>query len=190
VHRGGRWLALHGTNAATDNPATDGACAPEAFGAVEPLLGSRFLAHPPIGSFTVETADEDHPLVRGLGAFATRDELYLSRLHPPLHVLLSAQAEASCRGLEEVEHLLPRQAPEPVLYLKQTGAGSVCYCTLGHCHGRFDTPDVDVDDSRGRELGSWAVPQFSLLMDRLITWAVSGGSQLPDGPPKTTPVRV
>src|SRR6185503_3450915 len=59
VSRGGRWLALH---------------------------GSQFLAHPPIAPYVVEPAGDD-PLVAGIEAFTTTDELYVSELHPPLRVL-------------------------------------------------------------------------------------------------------
>lgn len=40
-------------------------------------LGSLFVAHPTIAPYSVTVADPDHPLVAGVHAFETTDELYL-----------------------------------------------------------------------------------------------------------------
>ena len=51
VARGGRWLALHGSNSAIDVVEDEGRrryATPRALGAAAEVLGSQFLAHPPI----------------------------------------------------------------------------------------------------------------------------------------------
>jgi uncharacterized protein len=64
--------------------------------------------------------------------------------------------------------------PRPVLYLKRTGDGTVCYLTLGHCRGRFDVQDLGVDDLGHRDFGSWEVPEFRTVLERCLAWAVTG----------------
>ena len=74
---------------------------PRAFGRVATVLGSQFLAHPPIAPYTVEITAPDHPLVAGIEPFETRDELYVSELHPPLEVLLHTRFTGESRGFAE-----------------------------------------------------------------------------------------
>lgn len=138
VARGGRWLALHGTNAGIDA---------EPPGRLTEVLGSRFIAHPPIGPFLVEVARPEHPLVAGVGEFEVTDELYLCELHGPLDVLLHARFQFD-------------DEPRPVLYLRAHGNGEVCYLTVGH-----------VDE---QHQGSWSVPQFHAVLDRALARALGG----------------
>lgn len=175
VARGGRWLALHGTNAAIDPPPAGGPrlfSTPAAFGRVEEVLGSRFLGHPKIAPYRVEVTEPGHPLVAGIEPFEVRDELYVSRLHGPLRVLLHTVFDGPCPGFEEGHHIGdPRR---PVLYLRRHGDGTVCYFTLGHCRGRFDMQDMGVDDTGRTDRGSWDVPQFQTVLARCVDWAVGG----------------
>src|SRR5206468_3606245 len=53
VEGGGRWLALHGTNAALDLPRPDGVESPRCFPVWADTLGSQFVAHPPIQPYRV-----------------------------------------------------------------------------------------------------------------------------------------
>ena len=64
--------------------------------------------------------------------------------------------------------------PRPVLYLRDAGAGTVCFFTLGHCRGRFDVQDLGKDDLGVRDFGSWTVPEFRTILGRCIDWAVTG----------------
>ena len=180
VSRGGRWLALHGSNAAIDPPPPGGPRVfrtPRVLGPLPELLGSRFLGHPPIGPYVVErvtrddTAPED-PLVAGIGPFTTTDELYVSELYPPLRVLLQARYRGPCPGFEEGQ--VTDDEPRPVLYRKTTGAGEVCYLTLGHCRGRFDVQDLGIDDLGRVDRGSWEIPQFRHIVARAVAWAAYG----------------
>jgi type 1 glutamine amidotransferase len=175
VARGGRWLALHGTNAAIDAPPDGGPRlfrTPAAFGEVETVLGSRFLGHPKIAPYRVEVTEPAHPLVAGIEPFEVRDELYVSRLHGPLQVLLHTTFDGPCPGFEEGHH--DGDPTRPVLYLRRHGAGEVCYLTLGHCRGRFDMQDMGVDDTGRTDRGSWEVPQFQTVLARCVDWAVGG----------------
>ena len=176
VERGGRWLALHGTNSAIDPPDGSGAPGvyrtPRALGKVAPLLGGRFLAHPPIEPYTVRVTEPGHPLVAGIQPFEVRDELYVCELHPPLEVLLHARFTGECRGFAEGQ--VTGDEPRPVLYLKDSGRGTVCYFTLGHCRGRFDMQDRGVADTGRRDFGSWQVPEFRTVLGRCLAWAVTG----------------
>jgi type 1 glutamine amidotransferase len=174
VARGGRWLALHGTHSAIDPPAVSGGVyrTPRVLGRFAEVLGGQFLAHPPIAPYTVHVTSPSHPLVAGVPPFEVRDELYVCELHPPLEVLLHARFTGECRGFEE-GHVTDDE-PRPVLYLKRTGQGTVCYFTLGHCRGRFDVQDLGVDDLGKRDFGSWPVPEFRTVLERCVDWAVSG----------------
>ena len=173
VERGGRWLALHGTHSAIDPPDGPGVYrTPRVLGQVALLLGGQFLAHPPIEPYTVHVTAPGHPLVAGLPPFEVRDELYVLELHPPIEVLLHARFTGECRGFEE-GHVTDDE-PRPVLYLKRSGRGTVCYLTLGHCRGRFDVQDLGVDDLGQRDFGSWDVPEFRTVLARCLAWAVTG----------------
>jgi hypothetical protein len=178
VARGGRWVALHGTNAAIEAPAPGGPRVfrtPRVLGPVPEVLGSQFLGHPPITPYVVEVTRPEHPLVAGIQAFEVTDELYVSELHPPLEVLAHTRWTGPCRGFEEGE--TADDEPRPVLYLKRTGEGAVCYFTLGHCRGRFDVQDLGVDDLGRQDLGSWVIPEFVTVLDRCLAWGVYGDEQ-------------
>jgi uncharacterized protein len=179
VSSGGRWLALHATNSAFDPPARLGKGepfrTPRVFPIMADVLGSQFLAHPPIAPYRVEVTDPDHPLVRGIQSFEVDDELYCAELHGPLTVLLHTRFTGRCTGFEEAEW--PEGDVRPVMYLKSTGAGSVCYLTLGHCRGPLDMQDF-VPEYPKVELGSWVVPEYRTLLSRGMQWAVSGYSDI------------
>ncbi len=174
VAAGGRWLALHGTNAAIDPPVPPSKryTTPAALGRLPAVLGSRFLGHPPIEPYTVEVAAPEHPFVVGLEPFVVRDELYISELHPPLEVLLHARYRGECPGFTDAE--TTDDEARPVLYLKRYGAGAVCYFTLGHCRGRYDIQDLGVDDLGHTDLGSWVIPEFRTVLARCLHWAITG----------------
>lgn len=175
VERGGRWLALHATNSAIDREPPSAPyrySTPRVLGPVAQLLGSQFLGHPPSAPYTVTVDQPDHPLVRGISPFVTTDELYVSELHPPLTVLLSTRFTGASPSF--VEGDAEDDEPRPVLYLKATGSGCVCYFTLGHCRSRFDVQDLGIDDWGRTDRGSWEVPEFRTVLGRALGWAVHG----------------
>jgi type 1 glutamine amidotransferase len=174
VERGGRWLALHGTSSAIDPPSASSPVftTPRVLGKVATLLGNQFLAHPPVAPYTVEVTAPDHPLVQGIASFEVSDELYVLELHPPLEVLLHSRFTGPCRGFAEGD--VTDDEPRPVLYLRRSGEGTVCFFTLGHCRGRFDVQDLGKDDLGKRDLGSWTVTEYRTVLSRCVDWAVTG----------------
>ena len=171
VQAGGRWLALHGTNAALDVGTPNGVDSPRIFPLWANTLGSQFIAHPPIAPYLVEPTSPDHWLVAGIDPFETDDELYLSEyadreaLVPLLHTTWSGSA----RGFVEHDwtHAIDQHL---VMYLRQLGDGAVLYNTLGHCRGHYDMAPL-VPYYPKIERGSWEQPVYFELLRRSLRWA-------------------
>jgi len=182
VERGGRWLALHGTNCALDPPVAVGAgdySAPRVFPLWVDTLGSQFLAHPPMEPYrvTVSPGADADPLVAGIEAFESgSDELYLMEHHGDVVPLLETRWTGSARGFAEGSW--PVDAPRLVLYRRRLGAGEVVYFTLGHCRSHWDMVDPPFDGSRYPKLqrGSWDVLEFREVLRRTVAWATAGVS--------------
>ncbi len=171
VEGGGRWLALHGTNAALDVGTPNGVDSPRIFPLWADTLGSQFVAHPPIAPYLVEKTSPDHWLVSGIEPFETDDELYLSEyanrdaLVPLLHTTWSGTA----RGF--VEHDWTEGSDQHlVMYLRELGDGAVLYNTLGHCRGHYDMAPM-VPFYPKIERGSWEQPAYFELLRRSLRWA-------------------
>jgi len=170
VRGGGRWFALHGTNAALDLSAT-GVSSPRVFPKLAEVLGSQFLAHPvPIEPYDVSVVDPGHWFTTGVEGFTATDELYLSEYHDraALVPLLETRWSGTARGFEEGDW--PDDVAHLVAYLHPFGEGTVLYLTLGHCRGHYDMqpqvawyPEI--------ERGSWDVPEYRELLRRGIRWA-------------------
>ncbi|MEO1060752.1 MAG: ThuA domain-containing protein [Actinomycetota bacterium] len=170
VREGGRWLALHGTNSAIERY-PDGFATPRILGPVAKVLGSQFIAHPPIQPFTVEVTEPDHPLVSGIEPFETDDELYLCELHDAEeHQLLMHTRWHGNTGPGFLENDWPDDDPRPVVYLRPYGEGSVLYNTLGHCRGHWDMQPM-IPLYPQIERGSWEQPAYHELLRRSIRWA-------------------
>jgi type 1 glutamine amidotransferase len=170
VEDGGRWLALHGTNAALDFT-PEGVAAPRCFPALARLLGSQFVAHPPIQPYRVEPCAPEHPLVAGVGAFDTDDELYLSEYHDESRLvpLLATSYQGSAPGF--VESDWSNGGRQLVSYVRPFGSGAVLYNTLGHCRGHWDMRPV-LDYYPRVERCSWERPQYHELLRRGLRWAL------------------
>ncbi|HTO09847.1 MAG TPA: ThuA domain-containing protein [Myxococcota bacterium] len=166
VERGGRWFALHGTNSILEIEGRKVAC-PRLAPRFMQVLGSQFLAHPPIAPYQVSITDPTHPLVKGIAPFETSDELYVSELHSPVQTLLETRFGGRTPGFEPCEW--PEES-RPVLYLHEVGAGAVLYLTLGHCRGHYDMRPM-VDYYPVVERGSWELPVFHELLRRGLAWA-------------------
>ena len=172
VADGGRWLALHGTNAVLEQRSDGQFEAPRVLGPVATVLGSQFLSHPPITPYKVEVIAPDHPLVAGIEAFETDDELYLSKLHAPEeHTVLLATRWSGDTGYGFVDHEWPDDDLRPVLYVRPFGKGEVVYFTLGHCRGHYDMQPM-LPYYPVVERGSWERPEFVEILRRAIRWAV------------------
>lgn len=171
VENGGRWVALHGTNAALTLGGPNGVESPRVFPLWADTLGSQFVAHPPIQPYTVSVTDPEHWLVRGIEAFDTDDELYLSEyadrdnLHPLLHTTWTGEAT----GFAEADWTTG-DPMHLVMYLRPLGRGEVLYNTLGHCRGHFDMKPV-LDYYPRIERCSWDKPAYYELLRRSLRWA-------------------
>lgn len=78
------------------------------------MIGSAFITHGPIETFTLHIVDREHPITRGVEDFAVTDELY--------------QLGGDRSGL----HLLAQADGQPLLYTHTWGKGKVHYNALGH----------------------------------------------------------
>jgi hypothetical protein len=166
-----RWFALHGTNAALDlgRPVR----APRVFPRYARLLGTQFVAHPPIEPYTVTVSRgaEDHWLTKGIESFETTDELYLCEHHDDVTPLLETRWSGTATGFEEDDW--PDDQPRLVAYHRQHTVGEVLYLTLGHCRGHYDMqPHTDWWPTVDR--GSWNLPVFVELVQRGIDWMIGG----------------
>lgn len=167
LEKGGRWLALHGTNSIlrfTDA----GVDSPEERPDVMEMLGSQFKAHPPIGEpFHVEIVDRDHALTRGLEDFDVVDELYLMKMLTPVKVLMQTRFTGEATGFVDAQW---NDAVVPVLYLRELGQGGVLYNTLGHCRSHYDVIEL-MPFWTHPERCAWNYPVYYEMLRRGIRWA-------------------
>ncbi len=174
IETGGRWIALHGTNAALDLGRPNGVEAPRSQPVWSNTLGSQFVAHPPIQPYRVELTAPDHWLVRGIEPFETDDELYLSEFHDrdDLVVLLHTTWSGDAKGFAEHDWSLGAVGTDrhPIMYLRPLGQGAVLYNTLGHCRGHYDMVPV-ADYYPQIERCSWEQPAYHELLRRSLRWA-------------------
>jgi hypothetical protein len=169
VARGGRWFALHGTNSLIEFQTGGRINAPRTHPEFMRLLGSQFIAHPPIGDFDIEVTEPDHPLVRGIGRFRVNDEPYLCEMHGENRVLLHMHFNGRAqRGFIESDWF--GDAPRPVMYLHAHGDGEVLYLTPGHCRGRYDMRPL-MEEYPKIERCSWESPVYHELLRRGLRWA-------------------
>lgn len=171
VENGGRWVALHGTNAALTLGGPHGVDAPRVFPLWAETLGSQFVAHPPIQPYTVHVTDPAHWLVEGIASFDTDDELYLSEYaaRQDLHVLLHTEWQGEAKGFVESDWT-SCDPVHPIMYVRDLGQGSVLYNTLGHCRGHYDMAPV-LDYYPRVERCSWEKPAYYELLRRSLRWA-------------------
>lgn len=173
LERGGRWIALHGVTAVLrflDDGRIGVADDHDDF---MELVGTQFLAHPPIGPFRVEVVAPDHDLVRGIEDFDVIDELYLFDRRAPIEVLLEARFSGSTAPFAADRWQDERS---PVLYLREVGQGAVLYCSLGHCRSHYD-PSPDGAFIAHPLRCAWDYPVYKELLRRSIRWARAGSRE-------------
>ncbi len=170
LERGGRWLALHGTNSVLRFDEAGKVITPDEAPELMTILGTRFTGHPPIGPFKVRVAKQ-HPLTKDLRDFTTTDELYLCDVTAGIEVLLHSSFE----GGECPDFASKNFAPQdvPILYLRELGAGAVLYCSLGHCRGHYDLRPI-ANFWPHPQYCSWDYPVFREILRRGISWGVAG----------------
>ena len=165
---GGRWFALHATNAILEFVDDGRADTPDLAPDFMKLLGSRFIAHPPIQKFTIRISDTDHPLTAGMSDFVVEDEepYYCEKLGEQLVLLEASYNEPSSRYVRS-DYGTDRDS-HPQMYLHPWGKGEVLYLSLGHCSGRHDMkPLVEVNPV---VRGSWNSPEYQELLRRGVSW--------------------
>jgi type 1 glutamine amidotransferase len=166
LRKGGRWYALHGTNSILRFLSKGVVDSPRWAPLFMQMLGSQFIAHPPIAPYTVKVADAAHPLVKSVEPFDTTDELYLLETHGTLKVLLEAEFEGDAPEFAQAKW--PR-ARHPVFYINEVGNGAVLYLTLGHCRGHYDMQPV-LEYWPSVDRCAWELPVFYDLLRRGIDW--------------------
>lgn len=170
LERGGRWLALHGTNSILAQNEKGRWYAPEDETGFMTLLGSQFAAHPPIAPYEVTVTKKGDPLTEGLDEFVVEggDELYYMRLFGDIEILMDAKAQGAARGF--VEREWDENARHPVLYRKRVGAGEIVYFTLGHRRGHYDMAPL-MDYYPDLEKGAWEIAPYMEVLRRGVCWA-------------------
>jgi hypothetical protein len=168
LEAGGRWLALHGTNAILRFLEDGRVDAPAERDDVMDLLGTQFVAHPPIGPFTVRVANPSDPIVAGERDFEVVDELYLSRPHGALDILLDTRFTGEATGFVAADW---SDAEVPILYRCRHGQGGVLYFTLGHCRGHYDLVPM-LPFWTHPERCSWTYPVYRRLLGRSLLWGL------------------
>ena len=169
LEAGGRWFALHATNALIEF--VDGkADTPDIAPRFMSLLGSRFVAHPSNTSFIVKVTDIDHPLTRNLTDFeVANEEPYYCEPRGEQQVLLEASYRQPSLGYVATNYGTDRET-QPQMYLHPVGQGEVLYLTLGHCTGKHDMkPMADIVPV---VRGSWETDTYYELLRRGIRWGV------------------
>ena len=169
VSNGKRWLALHATNSIIEWTREGKVNSPRKCGTFMRVMGSQFIAHPPIAPFRVDVTDPEHPLVAGIQSFEVSDELYLSEMHGSNHVLLHTHYNGKAQDGFVEEDWFSDEA-RPVMYLHQHGKGEVLYNTLGHCRSKFDMQPL-VEEYPQIERCAWESPVYYELLRRGIRWA-------------------
>jgi len=166
---GGRWFALHATNALLDF--VDGkADTPDLAPKFMQLLGSRFVAHPPNQKISIRATEVEHPLTENISDFDVDDEepYYCEALGQQI-VLLEASYSEPSLGYVRSDYGTDRET-HPQMYLHSSGTGVVLYLSLGHCTGKHDMkPLADIVPV---VRGSWDSPVYYELLRRGIRWGV------------------
>ena len=167
LEKGGKWLALHGTNSIL-RFVEEGVDTPNERPDVMSVLGTQFKAHPPIAPFMVEVVNSNHELSQGIDDFEVEDELYLSDTTADIDILMQTTFEGEATGFTKAEW---PKTTVPILYTKDLGKGEVVYNTLGHCRGHYDLPGIQ-DFYPNPEKCSWNYPVYYTLLRRGIIWAM------------------
>lgn len=169
LERGGRWLALHGTNAILKFAADGIVDCPNDAPEFMALVGTRFTAHPPIEPFKVFVTRGDHAMTTGLRDFRIEDELFLTRRTADIDILLHTKFTGHCDEFRDADW---EEAEVPVLYERSVGRGAVMYLALGHCRGHYDLQPVAPFWPHPQHCG-WNYPVFYDLLRRGILWGRS-----------------
>ena len=140
------------------------------------MLGSQFVAHPPIQPFQVKACAE-HPLVAGIDPFEADDEIYLCRFFGEMKCLMETTFSGDAPGFEENDW--GDNGRVPVMYLHPWENNEVLYLNLGHARGHYDMQPL-MDWYENEERGSWKQPAFYELLRRGIQWSLNELTEQPE----------
>ncbi len=169
LERGGKWIALHGTNALLDFLPDGRIGTQQGHEAFMDIIGTRFLAHPPIGAFHVDIDEPDHPLTAGIAPFEVVDELYLFEMRSTVRTLLHSQFSGSCAPFAVADWDTKHA---PVMYLHDVGEGEVLYLSLGHCRGHYDPSPNGAFITHPLRC-AWDYPVYYELLRRALRWGLN-----------------
>jgi len=167
---GGRWFALHATNAILEFVDGGKVDTPDIAPDFMNMLGSRFVAHPANQKISIRVTDVEHPLTTDISDFEVEDEepYYCEPLGEQT-VLLEASYSEPSEGYVQSNYGTDRDN-HPQMYLHPWGGGEVLYLSLGHCSGKHDMkPMVDINTV---VRGSWNSPVYYELLRRGIRWGI------------------
>lgn len=170
LNSGGRWFALHATNALLEFVEGGKVDTPDLAPRFMQMLGSRFIAHPANQRIAIKVTEYVHPLTRDIEDFEVEDEepYYCEGLGAQA-VLLEASYSEPSAGYVRSDYGTDRDT-HPQMYLHSYGEGEVLYLSLGHCAGKHDMkPMVDVVPV---VRGSWNSPIYYELLRRGIKWGI------------------
>jgi len=170
LDKGGRWFALHATNALLDFVENGKVDTPDVAPDFMKLLGSRFVAHPANTKIAIKVTDLPHPLTENISDFEVEDEEpYYCEALGEQKVLLEASYSEPSQGYVQSDYGTDRET-HPQMYLHPWGDGEVLYLSLGHCAGKHDMkPMVDIYPV---VRGSWNSPVYYELLRRGIRWGI------------------
>ena len=102
------------------------------------MVGGQWVAHPGnIIDYTVQIADKDHEITRGMSDFAVHSEQYYMHVDPGNTVLATTTFSGAHEGAAWIAG-----TQMPVVWTRMWGAGRVFYSSLGHVNADFETPEV------------------------------------------------
>jgi type 1 glutamine amidotransferase len=167
---GKKWFALHATNSICTFLNYDPVCVGTPRDAPEfmQMMGSQFLAHPPIDKYQVQISNPDHELTQGLDPFDTVDELYLSEFYGDYTCLLHTHFNGEVADFDEGDKWLNDQR-RPVMYTHTVDEGEVLYLTLGHCRSTYDMQPL-IEEWPQIDRCSWDLEIYYELLRRGIRW--------------------
>ena len=109
------------------------------------MVGGQWVAHPGnIIDYTVQIADPNHEITRGIGDFAMHSEQYYMHTDPGNRVLATTIFSGQHEGADWIAGTVM-----PVLWTRMWGAGRVFYSALGHVNSDFEVPQALETIERG-----------------------------------------
>lgn len=168
LQSGKKWFALHGTNSILEFLEDGRVSTPRSAPKFMSMLGSQFIAHPPIGEYKVTNCCATDPLVKGIDDFMVTDELYLSEYYGENKSLLETRYIGKAEGFEEDDW--SEDVPHQVMYRHKHGKGEVVYLTLGHCRSTYDMQPL-MDEYPKLERCAWETKEYYELLRRGLRWA-------------------